>query len=90
MAVAAPGWCIPYWWSQQNGGRLQFVSNSCFAAAVKTSGGDFVEVNKIGRNTHFHNVKRTDYKFPAKNIGTILEKVHKKLSNVREHRRRKF
>lgn len=51
---------------------------------------DFVEGNKIGRNTHFHNVKRTDYKFPAKNIGTILEKVHKKLSNVREHRRRKF
>jgi len=51
---------------------------------------DLVEGNKIGRNTHFHNVKRTDYKFPAKNIGTILEKVHKKLSNVREHRRRKF
>lgn len=51
---------------------------------------DLVEVNKIGWNTHFHNVKRTDYKFPAKNIGTILEKVHKKLSNVREHRRRKF
>jgi hypothetical protein len=50
MAVAAPGWCIPYWWSQQNGGRLQFVSNSCFAAAVKTSGSDFVEVNKIGRD----------------------------------------
>ena len=51
---------------------------------------DLVEVNKIGRNTHFHNVKRTDYKFPANNLGTLLEKVHKKLSNVREHRRRKF
>ena len=52
--------------------------------------GDLVEANKIGRNTHFHNVKRPNYKFPAKNIGTILEKVHKKLSNVREHRRRKI
>ena len=48
MAVAAPGWCIPYWWSQQNGGCLQFVSNSYFAGAVKSSGSDFVEDNKIG------------------------------------------
>lgn len=37
MAVTSPGWC-----------RLQFVSNSCFAGADKTSRRDLVEVNKIG------------------------------------------
>ena len=74
--------------------RKRFTSSSLLVhvllAAANHPGSDLVEVNKIGRSTHFHNVKRTDYKFPAKNIGTILEKVHKKLSNVREHRRRKI
>lgn len=47
MAVTSPGWRAPYWQRQQNGGRLQFVSNSCFAGADKTSRRDLVEINKI-------------------------------------------
>ena len=74
--------------------RKRFTSSSLLVhvllAAANHPGGDLVEVGKIGRNTHFYNVKRGNQKFPAKNIGTILEKVHKKLSNVREHRRRKI
>ena len=50
MAVTPPGWWAPYWQRQQNGDRLQFVSNSRFAGADKTPRCDLVEVNKIGQN----------------------------------------
>lgn len=33
---------------------------------------DLVEANKIGRNTHFHNVKRDNIKCSAKNVWICL------------------
>lgn len=34
MAVEAPGWCIPYWWSQQN--REEHAFSQCQEGQYKT------------------------------------------------------